>query len=84
MQPIVPPTPAGLKHKNRLFILMLVHLVLSILDMFVNLYNGILNLVLTMILWCANSQMSHCQLIIYMVYCLYDFIVVLCDLGLVL
>ena len=55
MQPMVPATQAGLKHKNRLFVLMLVHLALSIAEIFASIWNGIGNLICTMILWCANS-----------------------------
>ena len=81
MQPIVPPTMNGEKHKRILFWVMLAHLAISILLMFVDIKRGISELMLVLILWCANSQMSHCSLIFYMVYCLYRCIQTFCDFG---
>ncbi|CDW72505.1 UNKNOWN [Stylonychia lemnae] len=67
MQPVVPPTQKGLVHKQRLYIVMIVHLVLSIFYMFFNIMGGIFELFSVAILWCASAQMNYCQLIIYMV-----------------
>ncbi|CDW90675.1 UNKNOWN [Stylonychia lemnae] len=67
MQPIVPPTPLGLKLRTRLYIILIVHLVLSICLMFVSPVNGIYELLSILILWCAASQMHFCQMIIYMI-----------------
>lgn len=36
MQPVVPPTQEGLKHKSKLYIVMFAHLILSILTLFIS------------------------------------------------
>lgn len=55
MQPIVPPTAEGLKQKQRLYIVMLAHIVLCIMMMFVSVVAGIYELISVLILWCAAS-----------------------------
>eukprot|EP00347_Sterkiella_histriomuscorum_P011788 403371096 len=67
MQPMVPPSQKGLVHKQRLYIVMAVHLVLSILYMFFNMMGGLFELFSVAILYCGTAQMNYCQLIIYMV-----------------
>ena len=83
MQPVVPPSQNGLKHKRILFGVILVQLVLSILVMFFSISTGLMSLILTVVLWCGNSRMSHCLLIFYMVYILFDFLKVISVIGLV-
>ena len=84
MQPVVPPTEAGLKHKQRLYILIIVHLILAITYMFVSITGGLFELITVLILWCATSQMQFCQLIIYMILCLNNLIGSLAGIGLLL
>lgn len=62
MQPIVPPTPAATKHKQILYVVMLLHVVLAIMLIFLNGFNGIFELINVLILWCGTSQMHFCYL----------------------
>lgn len=70
MQPVVPPTAEGLKHKSRLYIIMFVHLILAIFMLFVYGFSGIHELINVLILWCATSQMHFCYIIFYMLMCM--------------
>ena len=60
MQPAVPPTAVGLGHKRRLYIVLFIHLVLSIMLMFASVMSGFYELITVLILWCAASQMHFC------------------------
>lgn len=82
MQPIVPPSPVGLKHKQRLYMVLIAHLVLSIGLMFVSPVNGIYELLSLLILWCAASQMHYCQIIMYIVLCCNKWISYFSSVGL--
>jgi hypothetical protein len=68
MQPIVPPTPAGIKHRTRLYILCGIHAILTIILMFISFTLGIYDLMLVLILYCAAAQMHFCQLLMYIVF----------------
>ncbi len=81
MQPVVPPSEKGLKHRKHLYIIMGVHLVLSILYMFAEFMEGLFELIAVLILWCAAAQMSYCQLIIYMIICGNKLIHSVCMVG---
>ena len=74
MQPVCPPTAAGLAHKKRLYIVLIIHLVLSICLMFVSVFTGIFELINVLILWCATAQMHFCYMLFYIVMCLMGFI----------
>ncbi len=85
MQPVVPPTPVGLKHRFRLYVLCVVHLILSIILMFAfSLASGFYDLILVLILYCAAAQMHFCQLLMYIVFILNQLIFSICLLGLVI
>ena len=83
MQPVVPPTPAGKKHRTRLYVLCGIHLLLSIVMMFINFIGGLFEIMLVLILYCSASQMHFCQLMMYMIFCMNNFLVVFCGIGLV-
>ena len=55
MQPVVPPTPIGLKHKSNLYIVMFVHIALSVFLMFLSPMTGLFELIKPLILWCAAA-----------------------------
>jgi hypothetical protein len=55
MQPIVPPTQEGNKHKSRLYFIMFIHVLLSIGMFFISVTSGIYELISVLILWCAAS-----------------------------
>ena len=82
MQPIVPPTPAALKHKNILYLVMLVHVILAIMLMFMSVFSGIFELVTVMILWCGTAQMNFCYLQFYILMCMFSFLTYFTTLGL--
>ena len=84
MQPIVPPTDNGLKHKQKLYIIMMIHLVLSITMMFVRVVDGIYEMISILILWCAATQMHFCQLIIYIIICGNKFVSSFATIGLLI
>lgn len=84
MQPIVPPTAEGVKHKQRLYIVMIAHVLLSIMMMFLSIVTGIYELLGVLILWCAATQMHFCQLIIYIILCCNNFIAIFAFLGLLI
>lgn len=84
MQPVVPPTPLGVKHRKRLYMIALVHLILSIIFMFINFIGGLYELMTVLILWCAASQMHFCTLIMYMVLCLNNLIAMIALIGLLI
>lgn len=84
MQPVVPPTAQGLVHKQRLYIVMAVHLFLAILYMFFNFMSGIFELISVLILYCGTAQMNYCQLIIYMIIQGHKFVVNFSTLGLMI
>src|SRR5688572_9175594 len=84
MQPIVPPTQEGLKHKSRLYIVMFAHLILSIFMLFIHGISGIHELINVVILWCATSQMHFCYLIFYMLMCMFGFVTNFAYLGLLI
>ena len=82
MQPVVPPTPKGQKYKSILQIMTMVHLIFSVLLLFVNLFTGLSQLISTMILWCAASQMHYCYLLFYIILQLLQFVKQGCFIGL--
>jgi len=83
MEPVVPPTGPALEHKKRLYILMAVHAVLSIMIMFfISFMNGLTELISVLILWCATAQMHFCMLIFYMLMCLVSFTQYFAGIGL--
>lgn len=53
MQPVVPPTDLALKIKQKLYIVMFVHFLLSIMMMFLSVMSGIQELITVMIFWCG-------------------------------
>ena len=56
MQPVVPPTEPGNKHKRRLYIVLAVHALLAVLMMFgISVMNGIFELLNVLILYCAAT-----------------------------
>jgi hypothetical protein len=84
MQPIVPPSEEGLKHKSKLYVVIFAHLILSIFMLFIHGISGIHELINVLILWCATSQMHFCYLIFYMLMCMYSFIQNFAYIGLLM
>ena len=84
MQPVVPPTQEGLKHKSRLYIVMFAHLILAIFMLFISGMSGLHELINVVILWCATSQMHFCYLIMYMLMCMISFVQNVSYLGLLI
>lgn len=85
MQPVVHnPTEAALKHKGRLYLVLLTHLILSICLMFLSFSAGFFELINVLILWCATSQMHFCYLLIYIVICMMGFVQDIAGIGLTL
>ena len=81
MQPIVPPSSKGLQYKQRLYIVLAVHVVFAIFMMIFEPMNGIMELISVAILWCAIAQMHYCQLIIYIIILCHKLVLNLVTLG---
>ena len=84
MQPIVPPSQEGLKHKSRLYVVILAHLILAILMLFIHGISGIHELINVLILWCATSQMHFCYLLFYIIMCMFGFVQNFAYIGLLI
>lgn len=84
MQPVVPPSQAALKHKQILTVVMIVHLVLALTFFLLTFSGGLQDLMLVLILFCASRQMHFCHLIIYMMFCMYNWIGYVCAIGLLI
>ena len=81
-EPVVPPTPAGKKHRGILMICGFVHLALAIMYCFISIMSGIYMLIDVAILFCALAQMNYCCLIIYIIQITVQFFMVFNQLGL--
>ena len=84
MQPVVPPSSEGLKHKSRLYVIMFTHLVLSIFLLFIHGMGGIHELINVLILYCATARMHFCYLLFYMMMCMMSFVQNFSYLGLLI
>ena len=73
-----------MRFKQYLYIVLGVHLILSILFMFVSFMEGLFELIAVAILYCAAAQMSYCQLIIYMIISANKLIHFFCMIGLII
>ena len=83
MQPRVPPSDRALAAKRPLSIIMWVHLGLAVTMLFSG-AGGIQDLFLVLILWCAITQFHYCQLIIYMMFSMFQWVNLVCLLGLLI
>ena len=81
MQPPFPPTPEINKHKTRLCILAVVHLVLA-MGVIIEANMGIQSICTVICLVCASMSYNYCCLLIYIVYTLFDWISVVDPVGL--
>ena len=84
MQPMVNPSDAALMHKQRLYIVLICHIVLAVLFLVAFGLMGLFELILCAIFYCGIAQMNYCQLIIYQIICLIGLFQRATDIGLLL
>ena len=81
-EPVCPPTPKGMEHRNRLMVIGFIHLALAIMYCFIMPMNGIYEIIDVMILFCALAQMNYCCLLIYLINITINFFVSFNQIGL--
>ena len=74
MQPVAPPTDLAKKLQKKLWIILWVHLALALTFFFITLSQGLQDIFLVLILWCGISKVHYCQLLIYMLFSMYNWV----------
>jgi len=82
MGPAAPPTRKGKSYQLILYICLLVHVILSIMIMFVGIFQGFFELISALILWCGTKQMQFCLLMFYMILIIISFVQYIASIGL--
>lgn len=72
------------RYQMFMWVVLLVHIALSIWLMFFSTWDGILELITCLILFCANSQANYCWLLFYMFRCMLGFVERGSSLGLLI
>ena len=84
LQPVVAPTEKA-KHCQKLLIGMdVAFFILVFMQCFVDVWQGMNNMILVLMVACVISNMNHCCLAMYMIYITLGFLNNICWVGLVI